>query len=741
MIRRIVPLQLISVLGVATRGVWMVLQWAAPAAVLAGPVGWLARAAMLVLRAGSSVLATGLRRTWRQPEEWTAFSARRPRTYGLRAMTGPILMLGDNQLQHAFGDPDSSSNLSDRWSEPSTRPALGTLFGELLLEDAIERQVDRRTRPPRGNRMPIVHMGDALNTSCQAEWIRYKATIETAIKLGNIGPKRPFVMLPGNHDGFLYGNFAAAQVRMLDGPGAVRKLLRMLTTSQWPEWTCRCADPLDAGQQDAGPLPKSAFIERYLDLLVSIHGADAAQGPELATLLAGLGTDPSSWRLYRPAGNVPGPSAPTNADSCQPSAPFLVAALAHVDRVNPTGSFIVQLLRWPSPDTGTRRRWRVQRSGGADAGRPSPPPVFALALDTCDYPVRFLPAGTSGGLGALQLAVAERLLQRSIDRSTSHPTLVTFFGHHNLDAVQAIGRWRFGRLVARLARDPLLRVVPLFVSAHRHRGGWLRSRIGRHPFDSTETLFADLNVSSLVDWPLATREVALNALPDGWSEHSFVVRSRQHAYQPDDTAAHDVVEQARRIALLDVLGQRRNRLRLPVPDRVRAMMADPTADAVAAEIELMEAMSLTLQRLIGQPQFRTSLSTEDRGGVADVEQQLAKARRSAAEPKGRAPKVVFEELRHANHAATALIRKSLGTARERTPMRDLLRAAIAEAAREDYARQWMAQATLLPAIADRWYRRAGNLDERYALLDLVGRRRRRTGFAARRTAAAAARGP
>jgi hypothetical protein len=79
----------------------------------------------------------------------------------------------------------------------------------------------------------------------------------------------------------------------------------------------------------------------------------------------------------------------------------------------------------------------------------------------------------------------------------------------------------------------------------------------------------------------------------------------------------------------------------------------------------------------------------------------------------------FEALRQCLHEATHLVRAAAGTAQAPNPFRSLLRAAIVEAAREDYARQWMAQPGLIPAVGDRWYRRASNLDERHALLRVL----------------------
>ena len=76
-------------------------------------------------------------------------------------------------------------------------------------------------------------------------------------------------------------------------------------------------------------------------------------------------------------------------------------------------------------------------------------------------------------------------------------------------------------------------------------------------------------------------------------------------------------------------------------------------------------------------------------------------------------------MRAAVHKATTVVRTAAGETLSPTPFRTLLRAAIVEAAREDHARQWMANPWIIPAVGDRWYRRAGNIAERWALLRVL----------------------
>ena len=667
----------------------------------AGIGGLAARIAVGGGRALQSALPALFKRGWRQPPEWTQFSTHAPRVYGGRSITGGLLLLGDDQLQHAFGDPDSTSNLFDRWSEPSSRPALTSLFGELLLEESLTHRVPQGAAPGRGNTLPVVHMGDATNTSCLAEWRRFEQTLLAAKASGSIGPCRPFIMLPGNHDGFLYGNFAARHRAWLDGPGALRKLLRAATFSQWQEWACRCAEPLGPGLP-AGPMRKSDFVEKYLDLLASLYGPSVATTDDLQSVFDGPPDPSADWVLYRP------PSI---------GKPFLLAALARIDRQRPNDSFLIQVIRWPAPPTATRRRW--QESEADPQRHASPPPVFGLVLDTCDYPVRFMAAGTSGGIGGQQARLAGRLLRQQIGPDPASPALVSFLGHHNLEAVFFLGRWRFARLLRQLQTDARIRVLPLFVSAHRHRGGWLMSRLSSLPLGLREFLCLDLNVSSLVDWPLATREVSLAANPRHWARHHIVVSSRQQALNPEDGIGPAQAELSRRVALLDVLGQRRNRARRPVIERLCSVIKDPDRDARVAECALMEAAAATLGRLMRQPLFWASLPDGEQAAAGSAQAALAAARQASASAAGAVTQPQFETLRAALHEATRLVRAAAGGPLSPNPFRALLRAAIVEAAREDHARQWMANPWIIPAVGDRWYRRAGNLAERWALLRVL----------------------
>ena len=282
-----------------------------------------------------------------------------------------------------------------------------------------------------------------------------------------------------------------------------------------------------------------------------------------------------------------------------------------------------------------------------------------------------------------------------------------------------------GRLFSRLSANHRFRVLPVYVSAHRHKGGWLHGRLGPHSLSFGEHACVDLNISSLVDWPLAVRDVSLAARAEAWGAHHVVVSSRQRPLMPDDPIGHvteRLVEDARRIALSDVLGQRRNPSRSSALRRLKRLYADPERDALAAEIALQVATARTLVLLLDHPSMPAGERIAAQAAAAalraaiSVETQAERATPPVDRFDREPSRPSFEALRASIHASMPILRRAGGSARAPTAFRTLLRAAIINAAREDQHRQWVAQPHLIPAVADRWYRRASNIDERHALV-------------------------
>ncbi|MCK7478054.1 MAG: hypothetical protein M0C28_11980 [Candidatus Moduliflexus flocculans] len=78
---------------------------------------------------------------------------------------------------------------STAYVEVAQRPPEQPLFGRRFLEWAIQKHPD----------MPLLHLGDVVDMSCQSEWHRMRRIFDTG--------EQAKVILPGNHDGLLFGIF------------------------------------------------------------------------------------------------------------------------------------------------------------------------------------------------------------------------------------------------------------------------------------------------------------------------------------------------------------------------------------------------------------------------------------------------------------------------------------------------------------------------------------------------------
>ena len=73
--------------------------------------------------------------------------------------------------------------------EVAQRPPEQPLFGRRILEWVIENNPTE----------PLIHLGDVLDMSCESELIRIEKIVASA--------RQAHVILPGNHDGLMFGIF------------------------------------------------------------------------------------------------------------------------------------------------------------------------------------------------------------------------------------------------------------------------------------------------------------------------------------------------------------------------------------------------------------------------------------------------------------------------------------------------------------------------------------------------------
>lgn len=111
-----------------------------------------------------------------------------------------ILLVADNQEHHLVGGDTlkSVSSFVDRLplTGTSLRHPFANIGGRFLLEDAI------KSGKENGAEL-ILHLGDASDISCKAELIDTLDVLESS--------GLPWFFTPGNHDGFLSGNFSKYQ--------------------------------------------------------------------------------------------------------------------------------------------------------------------------------------------------------------------------------------------------------------------------------------------------------------------------------------------------------------------------------------------------------------------------------------------------------------------------------------------------------------------------------------------------
>jgi hypothetical protein len=349
------------------------------------------------------------------------------------ALSAPIIALGDTQEHESTGFPliDDDSAV-DSYVEVAQRPPEAPLFSRRILEWVVENHANE----------PVVHLGDVLDMSCRSELQRVE-------KLG-LAMRQPGAILPGNHDGLLFGIFNY-DVRDLAASEEARR------------WNMGCRTPITEGvatleQARGQAVTKRDFIAAYLELL-------AVKFPTGFALVPPRGDGPRSvnWRAPAPA--------------------FIEAIEARLsDGRFYSGSFIAQKLALPAAPGATRR-------------------VKVIALDTnqlltvvgaIDALQRKSP-GDIGSVDADQVAAVTPWVEEAIRAGD----LVVFAGHHNWSHLGLPARLLLGQLMRRLDH-PLV-----YLSAHTHRGFWAQHDLGGRPL-------LELNVSSLSDWPIAYRRVSFH---------------------------------------------------------------------------------------------------------------------------------------------------------------------------------------------------------------------------------------
>jgi hypothetical protein len=347
-------------------------------------------------------------------------------------LTRPIVVVGDTQEHESTGFPlHDNDSAVDAFVEVAQRPPEQPLFGRRILQWALQRHADE----------PFIHLGDVMDLSCRSEAHRMLRLLREA--------GRPGAVLPGNHDGLMFGIY---------GYNVFASVLDV-NAKRWNRACRRGAAPEDARHKsEREAMNKRDFIALYL--------AEQARRPGGAaglTLPAASGEQRLSWR-----------SADGQA--------FVAAVEAQLhDGHAYTNSFVAQLLR-PLRAPGAPRGVVIVGLDTNQAG------ALASAWDT----LRGRSPGSVGQVHADQIAAVTPWIDEAVQRGD----IVIFAGHHNWQALGLPSRLMLRQLMTRLVQ-PLV-----YLSAHTHRGFWaLHTALDRRPL-------LELNVSSLSDWPIAWRRIS-----------------------------------------------------------------------------------------------------------------------------------------------------------------------------------------------------------------------------------------
>lgn len=339
-------------------------------------------------------------------------------------ITRKVMLVGDNQIHHLHGDHVPLQTVAaDKVVGSAIRPVALNVFGSEILSRALEAQSSTST--------PVIHMGDGLDLACGIEFEKFLKAMEQA--------SAGWVMVPGNHDFFYYGNAHRS--------------------NELHSWQRAC-------ERGGGPVDKQRFIRGYLDALTS-DSYPARHRPEIASLA-------SAWKAWSSAHPVQKDGPAESGEWRFPQLGedvFLRAVYWRIDPSHPYRSFIVQEVNLSLPGSKSS--------------------AVAILLDTNHYRTRPFFAGTLGLIRDEQIAVVKRWLQATEIRPGKG--LITLVGHHSYKEMQPGVHRKLAEIQSEFG-------ATLFVSAHTHEG-----HIAVHKGNADMPGWLELNVGSLIDWPLEYR--------------------------------------------------------------------------------------------------------------------------------------------------------------------------------------------------------------------------------------------
>ena len=342
-----------------------------------------------------------------------------------------VILVADNQLHNLYNEPVAlfRTGVADKIVQSSIRPVQLDYYGQDLLKWVLENT--------RGE--PILHLGDACDFSCTGEFERFSEIMQRA--------KGGWVMAPGNHDGFFYGN----------EHGDVEK-------GDWPA-ACR-----NAGE----PMSKDRLVCLYLGALV------LQKGPEYQELARNLGLDHLVHSNLKQATtlilskNLSQGNWRYNAGG----RPFLRSLSWKIDKRDPWRSFVVQ---------------EVDLSLDASTS------VKAILLDTAQYEEKpvLVPLSRNAGVTGEILGDQLDIVKSWIESDQNREQVWILIGHHPFDDLTSRSKKAVDDLRKRTG-------ALVYVSAHTHAGQFIV-----HNGDQEKEKWLELNIGSILDWSLEFRALQI----------------------------------------------------------------------------------------------------------------------------------------------------------------------------------------------------------------------------------------
>lgn len=416
------------------------------------------------------------------------------RASDLTDISARIFLLSDNQRHELLGGRIDwyRNTISDEFvSRVAIRSPQLDLFGQDLLTEALA-MTDGF----------VLHLGDACDLSNTAEFGRFAWDMQ--------GAPHGWVMAPGNHDGYFYGNSSrtlnylvrewnnTAESYTMDGTKIISRAMQkdryvsyylaalILQDAAWSQPLAQQFGPVALRRFEDWKLldhdtstfadywPALVAIQEEIYLSADARGDDRYQAFELPVGLA-------------PAGE-----------------PHLRRLAWHIDKERVWRSFVLQEVDISGPNHSPRGR----QDG-----------VSILVLDTAQYRIQpmmefGLPsgvlskvtggyidtqiAGKTGGIHDTQVEAAAEFA-KSMTAAQRHWILAS---HHPFESLGRDAKKRFNRL-----RDQ--GGLPVTLSAHTHAGGIRWNYDGAREGD-----WLEINVGSVLDAPVEFRDLQIHRAGD-----------------------------------------------------------------------------------------------------------------------------------------------------------------------------------------------------------------------------------